>query len=144
MKGDRKIPTNTFVASADQLEPTFFKICDFSYFLIGSGKFPFLAPNSSRLVLNSYSYSLKIGRIPQPLFDQLHSIGKPYPGLVAQQLSRLLDAEEHRRALSRFRHRVRNELCTDRLRRRAAHAQARPQPFPLLRGQRTYPLPRLL
>jgi hypothetical protein len=42
MKGDRKIPTNTFVASADQLEPTFFKICVFSNFRIGYDPFLFL------------------------------------------------------------------------------------------------------
>jgi hypothetical protein len=34
------------VASADQLEPTFFKICVFSNFRICSGPFPFLAPSS--------------------------------------------------------------------------------------------------
>src|SRR5260370_27269574 len=40
MKGERKMPTITLTASADQLEPTFFRICVFSYFRIGSGPFP--------------------------------------------------------------------------------------------------------
>jgi hypothetical protein len=64
MKGDRKIPTNTFMASADQLEPTFFRICAFSYFRIGSGLSRF-----SRPVLRDQF--LKVGRIAQPLFDQV-------------------------------------------------------------------------
>jgi hypothetical protein len=37
MKGDRKIPTTTFMASADQLEPTFFRISVFSSFRIVIG-----------------------------------------------------------------------------------------------------------
>ena len=84
MNGERKIPTAMLMASADQLDPTFFRICAFSYFRICSGPFPFLAPSS-----------LKIGRVPQPLFDQFQSVGKPYSRLLAQRPSRFLDAEEY-------------------------------------------------
>src|ERR1700687_1730879 len=85
MKGEKKIPTAMLMASADQLDPTFFRICAFSYFRICSGPFPF-----------SSAQFFKDRPRMKPLFDQFHS--QPYSQLVAQHPSRFLDAEEHRRA----------------------------------------------
>jgi hypothetical protein len=33
--------------------------------------------------------------VPQPLFDQFQSVGKPYSRLLAQRPSRFLDTEEY-------------------------------------------------
>jgi hypothetical protein len=44
MNRERKMPTAMLMASADQLDPTFFRICDFSYFRIGSGSRLFSHP----------------------------------------------------------------------------------------------------
>jgi tRNA A37 threonylcarbamoyladenosine dehydratase len=37
MNGERKMPTITLMASADQLDPTFFRICFFSNFSMDGG-----------------------------------------------------------------------------------------------------------
>jgi hypothetical protein len=84
MNGERKIPTAMLMASADQLDPTFFRICAFSYFRICSSPFPF-----------SRAQFFKDRPPTQPLFDHFHSFGKPYSRLVAQHPSRFLDAEEY-------------------------------------------------